>query len=310
MIHGFLNINKDRGITSHGVINKLRRIIKQSQIGHTGTLDPEATGVLVVGLGDATKTLQFLDESQKVYHAEIILGQTTDTQDATGKVIAEFPNLNVSLDRIKACISELTGNIKQTPPMYSAVKVQGKKLYELAREGHEIERSSRDITVYSWELLQPTSSVYRYKESFFAKIVCSKGTYIRTLINDLGIKLGCGAHMGALIRVQSGNFQITDSISLEEVQNSLEQNRLEEKIISINDALSNLSVMTINDEDLVKVKNGGKLSYQKYQLSIAAGSYVKVLTLEGILVAIARLIDNREYQYWQPVKVFNHCYEK
>ena len=152
MWHGILTINKERGLTSHQVIAKLRRILSQTEIGHTGTLDPEAEGVLVVGLGQATRSFSFLDESIKVYRAEIILGQQTDTQDASGKIIAEHPETDLRIEVIQKTIAEFIGNIRQKPPMYSAVKLHGKKLYELARQGVTVERNERPITVYSWTI--------------------------------------------------------------------------------------------------------------------------------------------------------------
>ncbi|MGE5606123.1 MAG: tRNA pseudouridine(55) synthase TruB [Bacteroidota bacterium] len=306
MWHGFLIINKERGLTSHQVIAKLRRILKQTEIGHTGTLDPDAEGVLVVGLGQATRSFSFLDESVKVYQAEIILGQRTDTQDASGKVVMEHLETNLSIDAIQETIAEFIGNIRQKPPMYSAVKLHGQRLYDLARQGITVERNERPITVHSWTIENPKSR-FRFRERFISKIICSKGTYIRTLIDDLGNKLGCGAHMGSLLRIQSGNFRLDNAVTVEKVSECVNNGCVEELIIPISKVLSHLPSIYPDDSDLQKVKNGGKLSLNKYSEVNIIGSIVKAVE-KGTekTVAILNLKDNGSYQFWQPVKVFRY----
>lgn len=306
MWHGVLVINKEQGLTSHQVIAKLRRIFKQTEIGHTGTLDPDAEGVLVVGLGQATRSFSFLDESVKVYQAEIILGQRTDTQDASGKVLAEHLETDLSIEAIQEKIAEFIGNTRQKPPMYSAVKLHGQKLYELARRGITVEREDRPITIYSWTIENPKSR-YRFRESFVSKIVCSKGTYIRTLIDDLGVKLGCGAHMGKLLRIQSGDFRLENAVTLEEVSECVNKGCVEELLIPISKALNHLPSIYPDDNDLQKVKNGGKLSYNKYSMANTSGNLVKAVE-KGTerTIAILDLRDNGSYQFWQPVRVFRY----
>lgn len=306
MWHGILIINKERGLTSHQVVAKLRRIFKQTEIGHTGTLDPDAEGVLVVGLGQATRSFSFLDESVKVYQAEIILGQRTDTQDASGKVIAEHLETDLSIEAIQKGIAGFIGNIRQKPPMYSAVKLQGQKLYDLARQGITVERKDRPITIYSWTIENPKSR-YRFRESFVSNIVCSKGTYIRTLIDDLGVKLGCGAHMGSLLRIQSGDFRLDNAVTLEKVSECVNNGCVEELLIPISRALNHLPSIYPDDSDLQKVKNGGKLSFNKYSTANTSGNLVKAVE-KGTerTIAILNLMDNGSYQFWQPVKVFHY----
>lgn len=306
MWHGVLIINKERGLTSHQVVAKLRRIFKQTEIGHTGTLDPDAEGVLVVGLGQATRCFSFLDESVKAYQAEIILGQRTDTQDASGKVVAEHLETDLSIEAIQERIAEFIGNIRQKPPMYSAVKLHGQKLYDLARRGITVERKDRPITVYSWTIENPKSR-YRFRESFVSKIVCSKGTYIRTLIDDLGVKLGCGAHMGSLLRIQSGDFRLDNAVSLEKVNECVNNGCVEELLIPISKALNHLPSIYPDDSDLQKVKNGGKLSFNKYSTVNTSGNLVKAVE-KGTekTIAILNLRDNGSYRFWQPVKVFRY----
>lgn len=306
MWHGIIIVNKERGLTSHQVIAKLRRILRQTEIGHTGTLDPEAEGVLVVGLGQATRSFSFLDESVKTYRAEVILGQRTETQDASGRIITEHLKTNVSLEILTQAIKELTGDIRQIPPMYSAVKINGQKLYDLARQGVTVERNARPITVYSWVIEGPKSN-YGFKESFVSVISCSKGTYIRTLIDDLGERLGCGAHMGSLLRLQSGIFQLEQGITLDQISDLVKEGRLNERIISITDALKHLPSIYLEQEDLIKVNNGGKLSFYKYDKIVSTKGLAKALeTGSDQTIAILKLMDNGSYQFWQPVKVFRY----
>jgi tRNA pseudouridine55 synthase len=306
MWHGILIVNKERGLTSHQVIAKLRRILRQKEIGHTGTLDPEAEGVLVVGLGQATRSFSFLDESVKTYRAEVILGRRTETQDASGRIITEHLETNVSLEILKQAIKELTGDIRQIPPMYSAVKINGQKLYDLARQGVTVERGARPITVYSWVIEGPKSN-YGFKESFVSVISCSKGTYIRTLIDDLGERLGCGAHMGSLLRLQSGIFQLEQGVTLDQLNDLVQEGRLNERIISITEALRHLPSLYLEQEDLFKVNNGGKLSFYKYDKIVPTNGLVKALeTGSDQTIAILKLMDNGSYQFWQPVKVFRY----
>lgn len=305
MWHGILVINKERGLTSHQVIADLRRILAQTEVGHTGTLDPEATGVLVVGLGEATRSFIFLNEAVKVYRAEFVLGQTTDTQDVAGKIITEKPETLINPDELGRSIGELSGEILQTPPMYSAVKVNGRKLYELARDGLEVERQPRKIKVFNWSILNPKPS-YGFRERIVSEITCSKGTYIRTLVHDLGIKLGCGAHLVDLVRLKSGNFSLEDAAPVAQVREYFAGGRLGEILFSLNTALSHLVPLWIQDDDLDKIKHGGKLSFFKYRNETPPGTIGRALDQHSQVLAIVELRDNGSYLYWQPVKVFNY----
>ncbi len=304
MWHGILNINKERGMTSHQVVASLRQILRQKAIGHTGTLDPEATGVLVVGLGQATRSFPFLDETMKRYQAEIVLGQATDTQDATGIILSENREVAIRHDSLLQTIERLTGNIEQIPPMYSAVKVQGRKLYDLARRGEVIEREARLIKVYQWEFLNPKDT-YKFCDKLPVRITCSKGTYIRTLIHDLGELLGCGAHMGSLVRLQSGAFRIEDSITLATVKELLSQDRLGERLVTINHALNHFESLSLDDEDIAKVRNGGKISSFRYPAK-SGTTVVRVIDRNSTLIAIAELQNKETHNYWQPIKVFRY----
>lgn len=214
MINGVINIYKMKGFTSHDVVAKLRGIMKQKKIGHTGTLDPDATGVLPVCLGSATKLCDMLTDKEKEYIAKIQLGVTTDTQDMTGKVLSEKP-VSVTEETVADALQSFIGIYEQVPPMYSALKVNGKKLYELAREGKEVERKARPVTIHYIEILEmelPQLTI---------KVGCSKGTYIRTLCHDMGEKLGCGAAMAALERTKSGQFSLEMAITLADLEEKL-----------------------------------------------------------------------------------------
>ena len=219
MINGILNIYKEKGYTSHDVVARLRGIVGQKKIGHTGTLDPEAEGVLPVCLGRATKVCDMLTDKDKTYETVLLLGTSTDTQDITGRVLSsrslddpELPEGTVTEEETKSCIRGFIGEYDQIPPMYSALKVGGKKLYELAREGKTIERKSRKVMIYDIRIKDIDLPRVRME------VKCSKGTYIRTLCHDIGEKLGCGGCMEKLLRTRVGQFSLDQSLKLAEVE--------------------------------------------------------------------------------------------
>ena len=212
MPSGIIIINKPAGWTSMDVCAKLRGIFHEKRVGHAGTLDPMATGVLPVFVGQATKAVSFAESSEKEYLARLRLGLTTDTQDTTGTVLSELP-VTVTEEDLRAVLPRFTGEIEQIPPMYSAVKVRGRKLYELARKGAEVERKPRAVTIFALELLGQTG-----KNEYALRVRCSKGTYIRTLCHDIGAVLGCGGAMSALERTMAAGFTLSEAVTLEQVQ--------------------------------------------------------------------------------------------
>ena len=216
MPSGIIIINKPAGWTSMDVCAKLRGIFHEKRVGHAGTLDPMATGVLPVFVGQATKAVSFAESGEKEYLARLRLGLTTDTQDTTGTVLSELP-VTVTEEDLRAVLPRFTGEIEQIPPMYSAVKVQGRKLYELARKGAEVERKPRAVTIFSLELLGQTG-----KNEYALRVRCSKGTYIRTLCHDIGAVLGCGGAMSALERTMAAGFTLSEAVTLEQVQEQKE----------------------------------------------------------------------------------------
>ena len=233
MYNGIINIYKEAGFTSHDVVAKLRGILKQKKIGHTGTLDPEAVGVLPVCLGKGTKVCDLLTDKDKVYETVMRLGVVTDTQDMTGNVLRESP-VHVTREELEAVMRQFLGDYDQIPPMYSALKVQGKKLYELAREGRVIERKPRRVQILGLELRGMEEDGIHVH----IRVHCSKGTYIRTLCHDIGERLGCGAAMEKLIRTRVGVFKIEDALTLAQVEVCVQNQKIDHLIRSIDSMFS------------------------------------------------------------------------
>lgn len=252
MYHGIINVYKEAGFTSHDVVAKLRGISRQKKIGHTGTLDPDAVGVLPVCLGNGTKVCDLLTDRTKEYIARFRLGLVTDTQDISGTVL-EKKDVNVNEEEVLSVIDSFKGNKEQIPPMYSALKVNGKKLYELAREGKEIERKARPITIYEIEVLKKEHPEYEIR------VVCSKGTYIRTLCHDMGQALGCGGVMTHLTRSGVGEFRIEDTFTLSRLQQLADENKLEEAVVSVEKLFEKFPALRVKPEGEKPLKNGNQL---------------------------------------------------
>lgn len=223
-MNGIINIYKETGYTSFDVVAKMRGILKIKKIGHTGTLDPDASGVLPVCVGNGTKLVELFADHDKEYIAELMLGVATDTQDMSGTVIKQSP-VNVTREQVEEAVMSFVGDCMQVPPMYSAIKVNGKKLYELARAGKEVERKARPVTFHEIEILSLELPVVKIRVS------CSKGTYIRTLCSDIGEKLGCYAAMKSLLRTRVGVFDITEAITLDELEKRRDEGKLAEVIL-------------------------------------------------------------------------------
>ncbi len=234
---GILLVNKPSGMTSHDVVNKVRKILHTKKVGHCGTLDPDATGVLVLCIGKATKALQFLTSEEKEYIATLSLGEATDTYDSSGTVVETktFEGVN----DVEATLKSFLGPQKQMPPIYSAIKVNGKKLYEYARNHEEVKIEPRDIVIQSIELLQ------QEKNTITFKVQCSKGTYIRSLCVDIAKKLGYPGHMSKLVRSQSGHFRLDDCVTLEEIENG------DYHILSLEQAFAHYEHYVVEDENIV-----------------------------------------------------------
>lgn len=292
-MNGIINLKKEAGMTSHDAVFKLRKILGTKKIGHGGTLDPDVVGVLPIAVGKATRMVEFMQDEGKVYEGEITLGYSTTTEDASGEIAAETPVLSPLDEKlVDEAIDSLTGPITQIPPMYSAVKVNGRKLYEYARAGQEVERPERKVTIYSFERTSPIS--YEDKLARFTfRVKCSKGTYIRTLSVDLGEKLGYAAHMSHLTRTSAAGLQLEDSLTLEEIV---------EKVVA--GELDFLHPLEIGTGDLVKVN----LTPEQAE-KVRFGRFIELVQTENQLAAfegdkLLAILEKQEHLY-KPRKVFS-----
>ena len=251
--NGLLNVYKEPGYTSNDVVAKLRGILHQRKIGHTGTLDPDAVGVLVVCLGNGTRLCDMLTEHTKEYIAVCRLGVITDTQDMSGTVLQE-QQVNVTIEQLHAAVMAFVGDYDQIPPMYSAIKIGGRKLYDLAREGKEIERQPRRIHIDAIAVLD--TSLLQSEHIFTMEVKCSKGTYIRTLCHDIGQRLGCGAAMQHLTRTAVGSFHLEDAITLGQIEQLRDAGMLQDRIQSSEQLFRDLDAVRIDDAWRVQIENG------------------------------------------------------
>ncbi len=284
-MNGIICINKKQNITSFGVCAKLRGILGEKKVGHTGTLDPMAEGVLPVMIGGATRFLNFLPESDKGYRASFILGKTTDTLDITGNVTAEYEN-NVSESDVSEALKFFKGKIMQTPPMYSAVSVNGKRLYELARQGIEVERKEREIEIKRLELVENINGEY------VIDVFCSKGTYIRSLIDDIGRMLGCGAVMTSLVRTSAMGFTLENCTTLDELQQRKNENiGFDDILLPLDQVLSAYNKITISPAQSVRFKNGGSLDLARIKKQLIKEEIYRIYNPEGDFLGLGQAVN-------------------
>ena len=284
-MNGIICINKKQNITSFGVCAKLRGILGEKKVGHTGTLDPMAEGVLPVMIGGATRFLNFLPESDKGYRASFILGKTTDTLDITGNVTAEYEN-NVSESDVSEALKFFKGKIMQTPPMYSAVSVNGKRLYELARQGIEVGRKEREIEIKRLELVENINGEY------VIDVFCSKGTYIRSLIDDIGRMLGCGAVMTSLVRTSAMGFTLENCTTLDELQQRKNENiGFDDILLPLDKVLSAYNKITISPAQSVRFKNGGSLDLARIKKQLIKEEIYRIYNPEGDFLGLGQAVN-------------------
>lgn len=283
-INGVVNLNKEKGYTSQDAIRVLKGILKAEKVGHTGTLDPDATGVLPVCLGKATKIAELITGTEKAYRAEVAFGAETDTQDASGKVLKTF-TYTVSEDDVRKACEEMTGEILQVPPMYSALKHNGQKLYDLARKGVEVERQARPITIHEIRILEI------HEDGMTIDVRCSKGTYIRTLCEDLGRKLGYGAHMKSLIRTASGPYRIEDAYTLKEIEAMVQEGRTEEFLTDLSVMFEDLPMIRVIEKEDLFLRSGNFLTYPSGAVDGAMGDMVRMHLSSGELAALYRVSE-------------------
>ncbi|MBA3691836.1 MAG: tRNA pseudouridine(55) synthase TruB [Acidobacteria bacterium] len=297
MIDGILIVDKPDGLTSHDVVARLRRILKTKRIGHTGTLDPFATGVLVMLVGKATRLAQFLDRDAKEYEAVIRFGFETDTGDGTGRRKAKGEGRKaeeLKIEEIENVLASFRGEIEQTPPMYSAKKVDGKKLYELARKGVEIERKPVKVSIYELKIIEPQRAQRNTEkeiidqkpktEDYALRVACSAGTYVRTLAEDIGKKIGVGAHLAELRRTKAGKFDLSKAVTMEDLEEIVAAAKLNDILISMNEAVSHLPKVVLNAEQIKNTQNGKRLKSER--IEIENNQAIRMIDAAENLIAI------------------------
>lgn len=298
-LEGVLAVYKPAGFTSHDVVAKARRILGMKRIGHTGTLDPQVTGVLPLCLGRATRVVEYIQELPKEYVATLRLGMSSDTEDLTGTIIETVDEVHVTEEEILEVLSSFKGVISQVPPMYSAVKVDGKRLYELAREGKTVERKSREVEIYEIEMTDMTW-VGNYPEITF-RVLCSKGTYIRTLCVDIGRALGLPGVMVKLERTMSAGISASHCLSLEDIAAHKEAGTLEDHLIAADEAISHMPKHTVMDEKKKAALQGQRLSSRFIAPEVKSTGQIRLYDLQGKFLGIYELEETGAIA---PVKVF------
>ena len=306
---GILNIKKPQGMTSFGTVAAVKRLTGQRRVGHAGTLDPEATGVLPICLGKGTKVTKFLADTTKVYRAEIELGRATDTYDASGRTTQRGDPSGISQEQFKAALVAFQGQRQQTPPMFSAVKYRGKRLYELARAGIEVERSSRPVRIDRLELTDWQSPLAT------VEVVCGKGTYIRSLAHDLGQVLGCGASLRSLVRLRCGLFDIRDAVSLTQLEDAARYGYWHKLVYPIDIAFLDWAAIVVSETTEQQVRNGQALllgpqasdrettfSQEPSSVGSPPQDHCRVYDLDGCFLGVLRF--HPESSSWHPEKLF------
>jgi len=292
-VSGVLNLDKPAGISSHDAVNRLRRITNQRRIGHTGTLDPTATGVLVLCLGQATRLAEYVAEARKVYRATIRLGIDTSTWDSEGEVVAEADASGVTLAGIENALGAFEGRIQQVPPMYSALKHEGHPLYKLARRGQEVEREAREVTIYALEI-----EAWRSPE-LVLRIACSKGTYIRAIAHDLGVALGVGAYLAALRRLAVGAFTVEQAVSLDTLYAADHDNSWQRYLQPAGAAVAHMPSVIVDAQTVARIRYGQTVVLDANpELGLHCAYQAN-----GELLAILR--HNADADVWQPTKVLS-----
>jgi tRNA pseudouridine55 synthase len=300
-VHGVLNLNKPAGMTSHDVVDVVRRILGMQRVGHTGTLDPQATGVLPVCLGRATRIAQFLTQADKEYEMTLRLGITTDTLDAAGKVLSDAGEVRVSQAELEAILPHFRGTIQQVPPLYSAKKYKGERLYKLARRGETVERPPVAVTIFGLTLEGFDPPFVRLT------VTCSKGTYARSLCDDIGRALGCGGHLHALCRTRSGRFALDGAVTPEDLEARWRTGRLGEVLISLEDALAHLPGARLAAEAAPLVLHGQAITagmVTQFPPDLARGTLTRVLGFRKQLLALAETaVASSEFGGCEPGRV-------
>lgn len=304
-VNGIFVVDKPKGITSYDVVRRLKRVMPGVKTGYLGTLDPLATGVLPILLGEGTKLAPFLEAGRKVYDAALHLGVITETQDREGKVLrtVDVRDYDLSPMLVARVIRTFKGKIMQIPPMYSALKQKGEPLYKLARRGEEVQRAPREVEIHKLQVTDITPP------SLNLRIECSKGTYIRTLAHDIGMALGCGAHLAELRRIRSGPFCLEDALSLDDIEKLNQAGKLQERILTLSHAMGSLPIVEVEDADAVQISNGRIIALEGRQhRSAEDGQVVRIIAKKGGgLVAVGVIQREQEVIVVKPLRVFHEA---
>jgi tRNA pseudouridine55 synthase len=302
-LSGILNVDKPPGLTSHDVVAAVRRMAGQRKVGHAGTLDPMATGVLLVCLGTATRVAEYLMAGRKRYRASIVLGTATDSYDADGRVVSQGGRTIFSVAEVEAVLAAFRGRLQQVPPMYSAVKREGQPLYRLARRGETVERAPRTVDIDELILLDWTSP------ALIIEVACSPGTYVRSLAHDLGQSLGCGAHLAALVRLSSGQFALEDAVSLDRLEEAFRQGQEGQYLLPADEALLDWPALVAGAEDARRILRGASVtggprppSLQAEGQGVGRAPMCRAYDLDGEFLGI--LAYDVATGQWRPDKVF------
>lgn len=294
-VHGILNVNKPAVVTSSQVVALVKRWSGVPRVGHAGTLDPQATGVLLVCLGQATRMVEYLANASKLYQAEVELGITTDTYDSEGQITGRANAASITREQVESVLASFTGTIWQTPPMYSALKLRGKRLYQLARAGQHVELTPRQVNITRLELVewQPPR--------FSLRVECGKGTYIRSLAYDIGRALGCGAYLAALVRLRVGSFDIEGSVSIPQLEEAFRQDCWLKLLYPPDKPLEGYKAVVVDDQTWWRIANG-QLVPLAVSEAIAGPTLCRAYTLDGRFIAVLRFEPT--VSLWHPYKVF------
>jgi tRNA pseudouridine55 synthase len=295
-VDGILNINKPEGKTSFNIVAVVRRLIGEQRVGHAGTLDMMASGVLPICFGKGTRVIEFLMDTHKVYRARVKLGIVTDTYDATGRIVQQGDASNISQEQIELALNSFSGLIRQTPPMYSALRYEGKRLYKLARAGIIVNRKSRLAKVYHLELLD-------FKPPLVTlEVECGKGTYIRSLAHDLGQLLGCGAHLEYLVRLKYGPFDIADAVTLPQLEDAFSNDSWRQLVYPIDIGLLHWKAVVVDDAREKVIRNGGSVVIENSLDGAGLDRRCRAYSQDGCFLAVLRF--DPESRQWQSEKVF------
>jgi tRNA pseudouridine55 synthase len=302
-MNGILIINKPQGMTSQQVVGKVKRVVGVKKVGHTGTLDPDVTGVLPICLGSATRVAEYLLDQAKAYRGEVTFGFSTTTQDASGEPVEVADVVNLTEADVLAAFARFVGPILQKPPAFSAIKIAGQRAYDLARQGEDVDIPPREVTIYSLEIEELELNLTRPKVRF--RVECSKGTYVRTLCHDLGIALGVPAHMSHLVRTRSGPFTLEQALTFEQIEEYVQEGKIADHLLPLQAALPHMAAATIPEALERRVDNGRDLTLRRALPGVEPGALVRIESRSGRLLALYRVTELADGEtHTKPEKVF------